>query len=261
MGFSRAGGDKSLADFEIAPFCTVIMGDDVEKCRIPVKHNLALYIGGMGARDKNFYNDYAKRLGYEEAAVEIQNLFLDGKKMEAAMAVPDALVDEVHLIGSADEIRDRLSRWREAGSKRHVDTMLIGTGQPEALELPENEGDLEVGARNLGVVGARRDLPKEHVRGLARVVGIEVVQPQEEALVAILPNELDPSRAYVPPEPNWPLLLEIMTLQEVHNFELDSRALGAAVVVEALGDQGLLAQHRCRDLRPGAIAVAPEYLG
>ena len=74
-----------------------------------------------------------------EAAVEIQNLFLDGKKMEAAMAVPDALVDEVHLIGSADEVRDRLSRWREAGAKRHVDTMMIGTGQPEVLELLAKE--------------------------------------------------------------------------------------------------------------------------
>ena len=138
-GFSKAGGGKSLANFDICPMVSVIVSDDKEKAQMPVKFQLALYIGGMGARDKNFYNDYAKRLGYEEAAVEIQNLFLDGKKMEAAMAVPDALVDEVHLIGSADEIRDRLSRWREAGSKRHVDTMLIGTGQPEALELLAKE--------------------------------------------------------------------------------------------------------------------------
>ena len=68
---------------------------------MPVKMHLALYIGGMGARDKNFYNDYAKRLGYEEAAVQIQDLFLAGKKMEAVAAVPDALVDDVHLVGSA----------------------------------------------------------------------------------------------------------------------------------------------------------------
>ena len=138
-GFAKAGGGKSLANFDICPMVSVIVSDDKEKAQMPVKFQLALYIGGMGARDKNFYNDYAKRLGYEEAAVEIQNLFLDGKKMEAAMAVPDALVDEVHLIGSADEVRDRLSRWREAGAKRHVDTMMIGTGQPEVLELLAKE--------------------------------------------------------------------------------------------------------------------------
>ncbi len=97
-GFSKAGGDKSLDNFEIAPFCTVVMGDDIDACRSPVKNMMALYIGGMGARDKNFYNDYAKRLGYEEAAVTIQDLFLSGKKADAAAAVPDALVDEVALV-------------------------------------------------------------------------------------------------------------------------------------------------------------------
>ncbi len=138
-GFAKAGGGKSLANFDVCPMVSVIISDDREKARMPIKGQLALYIGGMGARDKNFYNDYAKRLGYEEAAVEIQNLFLDGKKMEAMMAVPDALVDEVHMVGSADEIRDRLSVWREAGKNRHVDTMLIGAGQPEALELVAKE--------------------------------------------------------------------------------------------------------------------------
>jgi F420-dependent oxidoreductase-like protein len=139
MGFSKAGGGKSLADFEIAPFCTVIMGDDVEKCRIPVKHNLALYIGGMGARDKNFYNDYAKRLGYEQAAAEIQDLYLTGKKAEAAAAVPDALVDDVALVGPADRIRDRLQAWKQAGAKRHVGSLLAGTGDVNALRVLAEE--------------------------------------------------------------------------------------------------------------------------
>ncbi len=138
-GFAKAGGGKGLKDFDVCPMVSVIISDDREKARMPIKGQLALYIGGMGARDKNFYNDYAKRLGYEEAAVEIQNLFLDGKKMEAMMAVPDELVDEVHMVGTADEIRDRLSVWREAGKSRHVDTMLIGAGQPEALELVAKE--------------------------------------------------------------------------------------------------------------------------
>jgi F420-dependent oxidoreductase-like protein len=96
-GFAKAGGGKSLADFDLAPFVTCIMGPDIEKCRIPVKGNLALYIGGMGARTKNFYNAYVKRMGYEEAAQKIQDLYLAGRKAEATAAVPDKLVDEVAL--------------------------------------------------------------------------------------------------------------------------------------------------------------------
>ena len=138
-GFAAAGGGKSLDDFEIAPFCTVVLNDDLEKARMPVKGNLALYIGGMGARDKNFYNDYCKRLGYPDAAKEIQDLFLSGKKAEAAAAVPDQLVDDVALVGSADRIRDRLQAWKAAGEKRHVGSLLAGTGQPEALRVLAEE--------------------------------------------------------------------------------------------------------------------------
>ena len=138
-GFKKGGGDKSLENFAVIPGVTCIIADDLEKVRMPVKGQLSLYIGGMGARDKNFYNDLAKRLGYEEAAVKIQNLFLDGKKMEAAMAVPDELVDACHLVGPADRIRDRLQAWKDAGLKNWVHTMNIGTGQPEALELLAEE--------------------------------------------------------------------------------------------------------------------------
>jgi len=138
-GFAKAGGGKSLDDFEVAPFVTCIMGDDVEKCRMPVKMNMALYIGGMGARDKNFYNDYAKRLGFEEAAVKIQDLFLSGKKQEAVMAVPDELVDACHLVGPRERILDRLQAWKQAGSKRHVGSMLIGAGSPDALRMLAEE--------------------------------------------------------------------------------------------------------------------------
>lgn len=138
-GFAAAGGGKSLDDFEIAPFCTVVLNDDLEKARMPVKGNLALYIGGMGARDKNFYNDYCKRLGYPDAAKEIQDLFLSGKKAEAAAAVPDQLVDDVALVGSADRIRDRLQAWKAAGEKRQVGSLLAGTGQPEALRVLAEE--------------------------------------------------------------------------------------------------------------------------
>ena len=106
---------------------------------VPVKANLAQYIGGMGARDKNFYNDYAKRMGFEEAAVEIQNLFLDGKKQEAMAAVPNELVDACHLVGSADKIRDRLQAWKAASVRGEINAMQIGAAQPEALQLLAEE--------------------------------------------------------------------------------------------------------------------------
>ena len=83
-GLKKAG--KTLMEYDIAPFVTCILGDDVEACRMPIKVNMALYIGGMGARDKNFYNNYAKALGFEDAAVKIQDLYLAGKRDEAAAA-------------------------------------------------------------------------------------------------------------------------------------------------------------------------------
>ncbi len=134
-GFAKAGGGKSLSDFDVAPFVTVVLGDDVEQCMMPIRGNMALYIGGMGARDKNFYNDYAKRLGFEEAAAKIQDLYLAGKKDEAMAAVPAELIDACHLVGPADRIRDRAQRWREAGKRGEVGSMLIGSAQKEAIEL------------------------------------------------------------------------------------------------------------------------------
>jgi F420-dependent oxidoreductase-like protein len=130
-GIATAGEGKSLGDFDLAPFVTVILGDEVDKCRMPVKGMLALYIGGMEARGRNFYNDYAKRLGYEEAAVRIQDLYLEGKKAEAMAAVPDELVDEVALVGPRERIAERLEAWKASG----VTSMLLGAGQPEALRL------------------------------------------------------------------------------------------------------------------------------
>jgi F420-dependent oxidoreductase-like protein len=138
-GFAKAGGGKSLADFAVLPGVSVIVTDEPEKARMAVKGGMALYIGGMGARDKNFYNDLTKRLGYEEAAVRIQDLFLAGKKAEAAAAVPDALLDAVHLVGPRDRIRDRLAAWKEAGRKGWIHTMNVSASQPEALELLAEE--------------------------------------------------------------------------------------------------------------------------
>jgi F420-dependent oxidoreductase-like protein len=113
-GFAKAGNGKSMDTFDIAPSVQVVVGDDVSACRDFLKPVLALYIGGMGARGKNFYTDLAKRYGYEEAAETIQNLFLDGKKSEAAAAVPDELVDDVSLCGPKERIAERLEIWKSA---------------------------------------------------------------------------------------------------------------------------------------------------
>jgi F420-dependent oxidoreductase-like protein len=135
-GFARRSDQRSLADYDLCPFVPISLADDIEQARLPIKQHLALYIGGMGARSKNFYNDYAKRLGYEAEAVRIQEAFLAGRKTEAVAAVPDALVDEVALVGSADRIRGRLQAWKDAGKQRHVDSMLLsGNPNTEALRV------------------------------------------------------------------------------------------------------------------------------
>jgi F420-dependent oxidoreductase-like protein len=133
-GFTLVG-NKTLKQFDIAPFVAANMGDDVKACMAPIRSNMALYIGGMGAKGKNFYTDYATRLGFGDAAQQIQELFLAGKKEEAAAAVPDALVDACHLVGPAERIRDRLQRWTAAGKNGQVGTMLIRSDKPKVLEL------------------------------------------------------------------------------------------------------------------------------
>lgn len=138
-GLAKAGNGKSVKDFDVAPFVNLTMGDNLESARKPTKFFLALYIGGMGARNKNFYNDYAKRMGYEEAAVKIQDLYLDGKKQEAAEAVPDALVDEIALVGPRERIIERLQAWKAAGKVNHVGSMLLSMSSPEAYEVVANE--------------------------------------------------------------------------------------------------------------------------
>ncbi len=132
-GLEAAG--RSATEFDFAPFVTVVMGDSVEECMRPIRGNMALYIGGMGARGRNFYNDYAKTMGFEEAAVRIQDLYLSGRRDEAMAAVPAELIDACHLVGPADRIRERLQRW----SGTNVSTLMIGGGSNEALTLIAEE--------------------------------------------------------------------------------------------------------------------------
>jgi len=115
--------------FEISAGVSVIINDDVEQALVPLKRNLALYIGGMGARSRNFHNELVQRMGFEEAAAEIQDLYLAGRKDEAEAAVPTELADEISLVGSVDRIRDRLQAWRDSP----VTSLLVSTRNVDQL--------------------------------------------------------------------------------------------------------------------------------
>ena len=134
-GLARAGGGKSLDSFDIAPSVTVVIEDEIELAYNQLKPVLALYIGGMGAKSQNFYYDLACRFGFAEAADSIQALFLQGRKGEAMMAVPDALVDAVALVGSKARIRDRLQLWRDCP----ISTLNITAFSVEALRFMAEE--------------------------------------------------------------------------------------------------------------------------
>jgi F420-dependent oxidoreductase-like protein len=118
-GADRAG--RTLDGFDIAPTVQAYISDDREMARNLMRPVLALYIGGMGSRKQNFYNNLVQRYGFEEAAAEIQNLYLEGKKEEAGHAIPDALIDSICLCGPRDVVRDRLQAFRDAG----VGTLMV----------------------------------------------------------------------------------------------------------------------------------------
>jgi F420-dependent oxidoreductase-like protein len=120
-GFAASGEARKAERFAVVAGATCVVTDDIDAGYRAVKPNIALYVGGMGAKGSNFYNDLARRYGYEEAATEIQDRYLAGDRMAAVAAVPDALADEVALIGPPERIRDRLEAWRQAG----VDTLLV----------------------------------------------------------------------------------------------------------------------------------------
>ena len=108
---------------------------NVAACRDLVRPELALYIGGMGARAKNYYNDVAVKLGFEGEAKTIQDLYLDGKKNEAAAAVPDKLIDEISLCGPPDAFGDRLAAWKDAAKSGHLGTMVLKGASIEAMRV------------------------------------------------------------------------------------------------------------------------------
>lgn len=131
-GFGKRASDlRPASEFDVVAGCAVIVTDDVQGALGFVKPGLALYIGGMGARGRNFYNDLACRYGYEAAAKEIQDLYLDGKKKEAVAAVPDELADAVSLVGPVERIRERYAVWDESPCS----VMLLGGRDRKTFEL------------------------------------------------------------------------------------------------------------------------------
>lgn len=126
-------------DFEVLYSAVVNITDNVEEGLMGVKHMLALYVGGMGAKDRNFHNELVGRFGFEKEAAEIQELYLAGKKMEAAMAVPDELADEISLVGPKERIRQRLQAWEESP----VTGLIVGARGVQDLEVI---ADLVLGA-------------------------------------------------------------------------------------------------------------------
>ena len=137
-GFAKREDGKRLEDFELMTSVPVVILngkdetiDTAQGKMYGSKAGLALYIGGMGAKNKNFYKEYFDRAGFEEEANKIQELFLAGKQDEAIAAVTDDMVRTVHLVGTKDEIAERFKVWQQSP----LTTMLMSAAQPEAMEL------------------------------------------------------------------------------------------------------------------------------
>lgn len=129
-GFAKAGGGKRPGNgFDVAPIVSVVVGDDVDACRLPIKQKIALYIGGMGAAKKNFSNQLIRRFGYDEQADEIQQRFLSGDREGAVAAVPDELIDDVALCGPRERIAELLEAWK----RTPVTTIILDTDDPAAM--------------------------------------------------------------------------------------------------------------------------------
>jgi alkanesulfonate monooxygenase SsuD/methylene tetrahydromethanopterin reductase-like flavin-dependent oxidoreductase (luciferase family) len=123
-GRAKVGAD--MAGFDVVPTVPVVVGENPQACAEPLRHYAALYVGGMGSREQNFYNRLAVRMGYAEAAAKVQQLYLSRQHRDAAAAVPFEFVDQTSLIGPRDRIRDRLSAYAEAG----VTTLAVATYAP-----------------------------------------------------------------------------------------------------------------------------------
>ncbi len=132
-GFARPGARRSRADFQVVANASIIINDDIEAAANMIRPMLALYIGGMGARDVNFHFDVFCRMGYEGECHDIQNLYLEDKKGEAAAAIPTKMVQDTALIGPLGKVKDELQEWK----KTSLTTMLVGGPTSSMRELSE----------------------------------------------------------------------------------------------------------------------------
>jgi len=130
-GAARAG--RSLDDFRICPSVNVMISDDVESARNAMRPLLALYVGGMGSREQNFYNRLVSSYGFERAAEQVQELYLAGKKTEAMFALPDELIDLVSIVGPPDRAKAKIREFRDAG----VDTLIVWPVLPDHEQRKE----------------------------------------------------------------------------------------------------------------------------
>ncbi len=131
-GFAREGARRTRADFEIAATCHVqIVADAAEKQQVidAMKPIVSLYMGGMGAKEQNFHKQVFERMGYAELSDQVQNFYLEGKKDQATALIPDELVDDMHMIGTAAEVRERAAQWEETG----VTTLLLSCRSVDEL--------------------------------------------------------------------------------------------------------------------------------
>jgi F420-dependent oxidoreductase-like protein len=130
VGFDRVDG-KGYDDFDIAPTVPVVIDEDVDKARIPMKQQLGFYIGAMGSKDKNFYKDFLSRSGFEAECEKVQDLWFDGDRKGAIAAVTDEMVDKLYLVGPKERIRERFQVWKDS----KVGTLIVGSHDVEVMRF------------------------------------------------------------------------------------------------------------------------------
>ena len=142
----RAKVGKTMEGFDVVPSMPIVLGDDQQVCADQIRWYAALYVGGMGSRDKNFYNQLAVRMGYDEAAAKVQDLYLDRKYDEAAAAVPFEFLEQTALLGSKEQVADKMVRLAESG----VTTLTI---TPTSADLEQGKQTLQTAVEALELSG------------------------------------------------------------------------------------------------------------
>ncbi len=138
-GFAKPGARCKREDFTVSTFASAIVHDDYKAVLEAMRPTLARQLGGMGAKSKNFYAEFARRMGYDDEVEQIQSLYLAGDKDKAVAAVPLDLIDRTNLIGPPARIRERLGAWREAEARGSLDMLLVTSTQEEGLTLLAEE--------------------------------------------------------------------------------------------------------------------------